>query len=184
MKKSFLSLMCFLLIGCFGLPSAFTDSSGDKLKTANGGESITKAYEYPIQPNTAEWSNFKSTAEKVEASQIPAAILNKLTTSALVETVLNSPLMASMYAFNTRQQGFNTVYGAFNGLQELAKRDDAIFELEQYKNNLQLFDRTDSKAIVHNLYIDTLIEAFSSEGVVTPLYTSDTGKLSLLRLLR
>ena len=164
MKKSFLSLLCFLVICCLGLPSAFTDSSGDKLQADNGGESI---------------------AVKVEASQIPADILNILTTSALVETVLNFPLMVNMYAFNTRQQGYNAVYGAFNGLQELAKRDDAIFELEQYKTKLQLSDSTDSKAIVQNLYIDTLIEAFSSEGVVAaPLYTSDSGELSLLRPLR
>ncbi|MFB9277112.1 hypothetical protein ACFQMJ_34220 [Cohnella cellulosilytica] len=178
MKKSFLSLLCFLVICCLGLPSAFTDSSGDKLKADSGGESIAKAYEYPVQPITAGWSISNSTAAKVKASQIPAAILNKLTTSALVETVLHSPLMVNMYAFNTRQQGYNTVYGAFNGLQELAKREDAIFELEQYKTKLQLLNSTDSKAIVQNLYIDTLIEAFSSEGVVvTPFYTHDSATI-------
>ena len=59
---------------------------------------ITEAYQYPIVPGTAEWASFKTRMEKVAACQIPESILKNMTTEALVETVMNYPLLVDIFA--------------------------------------------------------------------------------------
>ncbi|WP_239617695.1 hypothetical protein [Cohnella mopanensis] len=80
------------------------------------------------------------------------------------------------------QEGFNAVYSAFNGLQELTKRTDAIFELEQFQNKIGALKTTDNKVIAQGLYVEVLIESVSSQSlissnsVVTPYFTNSSVK--------
>ncbi|CAM3920925.1 MULTISPECIES: hypothetical protein [Paenibacillus] len=99
---------------------------------------IDKPYEYPIKPGTDEWKDLADKEEKLKVSQIPEDVLTKLSTEALIESVLNYPLLVDMLAFNSYEQGFNAVASNFNGLQELLKRDDAgikLFEKYNKKNS-------------------------------------------------
>ncbi len=73
-----------------------------------------------------------------------------------------------MYAFNTKQEGFNAIYSSFNGLQELTKRTDAIFELEQYQDMIGLLNTTDTKVITQGLHVEILLEGISSNSIVNP----------------
>jgi hypothetical protein len=63
------------------------------------------------------------------ACQIPDHVLNSISTSGLVDTVLNYPLFSVVLAYDSVQQGFDKVFSKFNGLQELFKRKDAGTEL-------------------------------------------------------
>jgi hypothetical protein len=182
MKKNFLLsiALCFSLLFALALPAAFAESASDEAGIVNNEKSITKAYNYPVKPKTEKWKALKSTEEKVKVTKIPDSILNKMTTEALVETVMNYPLLANMTSFNTRKQGFNAVYGAFNGLQELTKRTDAVFELEQFQNKIGALETSDNTIILQELLIGALIEGVSStslvssNSMVTPYYTNSS----------
>ena len=82
-------------------------------------------YDFPVKPGSQEWAAFTSHDEMLKACQIPEALLNKMSTKGLVETVLNYPLYGDMLAHNIIQEGFEAVVSGFNGLQELLTRKDA-----------------------------------------------------------
>lgn len=97
------------------------------------------SYQYPVKGGTEEWKKFTSHAEMLEVSQVPKTILEKMTTAELVETVLNYPLYGDMYAYDTFQQGIESISTQFNGLSELLKRNDAgIVLLAKYKEKKPL----------------------------------------------
>lgn len=83
------------------------------------------AYVYPVLPGTDAWNALGSHAEMLAVCQIPEDILCRLTTKALLETVLDYPLMGDMHAYSTMELGFLRVRDQFNGLQELVSRPDA-----------------------------------------------------------
>lgn len=84
--------------------------------------SIDEAYTYPIIPETSEWNALETINDKLEACQIPEAILSELTTPALIESVANYPLSVNLYAYNNLEEGYNKVKEQFNGLAELERR--------------------------------------------------------------
>jgi len=165
------------------LPAAFAESTGNSDQYIE--QVITEAYVFPVKPNTEEWKELKSTPEKVRVSQIPDSILYKLNTRALVETVLNYPLMPTIYAFNTKQKGFDAVLNSFNGLQELTKRDDALHELKLYQNELSTKEPTNKLSITHGIYINTLIESISTKkdaSSSTPITNPQGTTISVITL--
>lgn len=185
MKKNLLLpvSLCFSLLFCLALPVAFADSTS--VFTAHSQPniySISSAFEYVVKPNTQEWKKLTSTEEKVKVSQIPDFILSEMTTNALVETVLNYPLLPTMYVFNTSQEGFNAVYSSFNGLQELVKRPDALIELKQKQNKIGYIKATNTAITVQGIYIETLLEGIYSKrsanfsSAITPSYTMSSVK--------
>jgi len=97
------------------------------------------SYQYPVKGGTEEWEKLNSHAEMLDVVQIPETILKKMTTAELVETVLNYPLYGDMYAYDTFQQGIESIIIQFNGLSELLKRDDAgTVLLAKYKEKKPL----------------------------------------------
>jgi len=83
------------------------------------------AYQYPIRPGTAAWAALPDHAAMLRVTQLPAGLAPRLSTEQLVTTVLNYPLLRDAVAFNSVQQGLETVAGRFNGLAELLRRPDA-----------------------------------------------------------
>jgi len=108
-------ILCIFIVACCARqPSATSD---------------TDAYHYPVTPGSAEWKAFTSHDQMLQASQVPASTLKKMSTEGLVVTVMNYPLYGEMLVYNTPQQGFDAVKSRFNGLQQLLRRDDAGVEL-------------------------------------------------------
>ncbi len=91
----------------------------------NNPSAIDDAYDYPVKPGTDAWKALGSHIEMLQVCQIPEIKLQTMSTAGLVETVLNYPLFCDAWAWNTPQEGFNTISGQFNGLAELLKRTDA-----------------------------------------------------------
>ena len=108
-----------LVAGCSLLIYAQNPNSG----TSSG------VYDYPIRPGTEEWKALYSFNDMLEACQIPENVLESMSTSALVETVLDYPLLSVYTAHNDWQQGFDMLVSNFNGLKELFNRRDAGSEL-------------------------------------------------------
>lgn len=98
----------------------------------------TNAYDYPVKPGTDEWASFTSHTEMLDACQIPESVIENMSTSALVETVLNYPLASDMIFHNDIQAGFEAVSTHFNGIQELMSREDAATELISAYKSLDL----------------------------------------------
>jgi len=90
---------------------------------------VNDAYDFPVKPGTEEWKTFQTHGEMLEACQIPEDILKNISTSGLVETVLNYPLLGDYRCYNDFQYGFNQVVSRSNGIQELFARKDAGIEL-------------------------------------------------------
>lgn len=60
---------------------------------------ITDPYEYPYAPGTTLWENTQSRQLRIDACQIPDEILKSMTTSALIDTVLNYPYIMEIATF-------------------------------------------------------------------------------------
>jgi len=88
-----------------------------------------KPYYYPVRPGTPEWATLSGLPGMIEACQIPDKTLERLTTSALIDSVLDYPLMLNIWAFNSPQQGFDSVSSYFNGFAEMFNRPDIGNEL-------------------------------------------------------
>lgn len=135
--KRVLSLSLFLLVG---ISIVFSVVSAKPINTP---------YQYPITPGSIEWEGFESRLDMIDACQIPKHILDKLSTSALLQTVLTYPFLSEMTMFYRTPEeceqeiGFWHIANSFNGLQELIMREDALLELKNYGsfNNL---DNNDS----------------------------------------
>lgn len=99
------------------------------------GNEITEAYIYPIVPDTEEWKKLKTMPEKIEATNVDPEILHKMSTQALVETVVTYPLFDCVHAYDTLAIGFKEVSEYFKGIEELESRDDARDEILKYIND-------------------------------------------------
>lgn len=118
---------------------------------------ITVPYEYPIVPGMDEWADFKTLDEMIAACQIPDKVLSRMSTDALVETVVNYPLAINMFAYSNYQSGFDSVMNYCNGFQELYNRTDSLQKMEKYLNN-QSEKNTDSEVYkLKNLIANTIM---------------------------
>lgn len=111
-----LALLISMISGSFAIDASSMD--GDNYF-------ITTPYEYPITPADDQWKELVSHIDMIDACQIPENILNHMSTEALVETVLNYPLLSDMLAWSDKTAGFKSVASNFNGLTELLSRVDA-----------------------------------------------------------
>lgn len=93
---------------------------------------IKEPYTYPVLPGTEEWLALEDTSARREACQIPEDILKRLTTEALLETVLEYPFFSDVSAYNQARWGYNAVKKRFNGLQELSTRKDLAEVVANY----------------------------------------------------
>ncbi|MDR2969455.1 MAG: hypothetical protein LBV32_07620 [Tannerellaceae bacterium] len=93
------------------------------------------AWDYPVKPGMEEWKKFQTGQEMLDACQIPAKILSKLTTEALVEICINYPMAFDYLAYNNEREAISFMIEHFNGLKELSRRTDGASDLlKAYKN--------------------------------------------------
>lgn len=85
---------------------------------------IDTPYVYPIQPGTEEWAKLDSLDAKIAACKVDPELMNSMTTEALLETVLDYPLLPNIYAFSSAEIGIGSGSGYFEGLQILHDRED------------------------------------------------------------
>lgn len=143
----------------------------------NTSSAITKPYIYPTIPGTDEWCALKTHQEKIDVCQIPENILKKMTTEALIETVLMYPLRVDMLAWDTFDIGFQNVCQQFNGLRELSARVDALQKLSYMNSNtLALVDVSNN---LEPLYAKVIMDGISKQNgqevehrLILPAYIS------------
>ena len=134
----FAGILCLSLL-MLAMPShSMTQTDVAQAASASDG------YDYPVKGGTEEWRAFQTHDEMLKACQIPEDILNSMSTSGLVETVLEYPLYGDMRVYNTIQQGFEAVASQFNGLPELLNRKDAGTELLAIYSKMDPLDIEDN----------------------------------------
>lgn len=100
-------------------------SSGYLVSNRHSMDEDSNQYEYKITPKDAEWKNFKSHDEMVAACRIPSEIVKKMTTEALVNAVMDYPLLIDLLAFNSNEEGIQALLGNSDAFKELTTRTDA-----------------------------------------------------------
>lgn len=101
-------------------------------------QEIDKPYEFPVKPGSEQWAKLNSSIQKDEVCIIPDAVLNGLSTKALLITCLNYPRIVDFFLASDMQSGFNFYSKHFKGLAELLKRSDLNNVLLQSYLNLDI----------------------------------------------
>ena len=128
-RRSFAMGLAILVILFIPLFIFAGHNAGGKLAEA----SMDVPYQYPITPADEAWADFKTSQEMYDACQIPDAVLTRMTTEALLETVLNYPFLGTYKGYDDYETAAGYLCGQFNGLDELLARDDLTgILLERY----------------------------------------------------
>jgi len=98
--------------------------------------SFSQSYNFPVKPGDDAWKALKTGAEKYEVCQIPEVLLSKINTKDLISTNLDYPLLSTIMAYGTVQEGYEKLTLKFNGLQELIKRKDAGVHLLNFYSKM------------------------------------------------
>lgn len=181
-KHGLLSLfLSILLLFSLAVPAAATEINNSTPYIDD------EVYIFPIQPGSAEWLSFTSKQEKLDVCQIPEKKLSVMTTDALLETVLNYPLIHDYLAFNTLNEALETMSSDFNGLRALLARKDFTGTLlnEYSKANvmtsyqLDLQDCTEmSKESIDQFFLTQTLEFLvSCDQMENGAYSVDEQKL-------
>lgn len=124
-----------------------------------GEQMNDNAHTYPVAPGSQEWKEM-TLEERLASCAVSQAEVKGMTTSALVETVLNYPYLLNIYAYNSINEGIQMVSSYFPGLPELVSRSDGVEALQAYCNQkAQMQSDNNSDLDVYNAEI--LIKAIS-----------------------
>ncbi len=93
------------------------------------------SWDFPTKPGKAGWENLKTETERLNAMQVPSAVLSNMETEELLITCMNYPAALFYGAYSNNYVGIQKTIEKFNGLQELLQRKDALKCLTKlYKN--------------------------------------------------
>lgn len=168
MKKIIYFLLASVSIVSFCSLSAQTTSASFNLDYT-----VDTAYEYPIVPGTPEWNELNSLDEKIAACHVDDNLLASMTTPALLETVLNYPLLINMYAYSYPEMGINSVAQYFNGLNLLFARNDA-YDYMIALSQTTTYSEEDPETIVKNNCLISLIHYIENNNI-SPLVVTPGG---------
>lgn len=152
MKKRFFCLLLTFVFITALLGSALASDSSDQPMNPY---TIEVAYVYPVRPGTDEWRALDTPEKKLEACHVPVEQLHCMTTDALLETVLNYPLLVNIYAYNSIEIGIRSVSAYFPGLDELFSRNDAASAFATYASALQQRSAAGDSTLIE-MYLESL----------------------------
>ena len=113
------------------------------------------------------WQQSEDRVERGEMLQLPQYMLDRMTTDALVEAVLDYPFFYDVYAFDDVQVGFDLMMDTFNGVQELADRDDVASVLLDKYCDEDVMMEADSADADSEIFRLTNMEILMSQDFVT-----------------
>jgi len=119
----------------------------------------TDSYNYPVLPGMDAWKNFQSTAEMIEACQIPITTLEELSSEAIFQALWEYPFFFEItYKAGYYQKNFETVFGDNNAYNMFLKRTNAS---EIIYNRLKLVEPVCSICSIYSRGL----ELFMSQSV-------------------
>ena len=129
MRRVFSIIIASLLIISFFGNIYAEDLSGNKLSD--------DLYDYEVTPTDSEWASLE-VAERWCISNIPIEYAETHSSRALLLSLLKCPFISNIYYFNTSNEGIEIFCGDFPAMAVFLNRDDAIEQLNNYKNSFEL----------------------------------------------
>lgn len=108
-------ILVFALSGCDKIPEDEPDNNCQAFEYSD-------TYQYPLTPGTDEWKSYEGNIR--EALQIPADVLEIISTEGLLESLLNHPYFIDYNLYDSRQLGFNHLSYWSPGIGVLLGRPD------------------------------------------------------------
>lgn len=142
--------------------SAMAISIDDGLASS---QRIITEYVYPVTPGTDEWDELETFSQRLAACRIPQETLEQMTTSALVNAVLDFPFLGNILIYENTETGFKNLLNQCDALRELLTRPDGPNLLsESYlslTNTMQTRASADYEThgvqILYPLFLESLI---------------------------
>lgn len=100
--------------------------AGTALRRAASPYTIHTPYAYPVVPGTEAWAALGGIGPMAAATRIPEETLANMDTPALLQTVLDHPLIGDLYLYDSLPAGFAAFSRHCNGVPELLSRPDAL----------------------------------------------------------
>ena len=152
-------LFCLLIV----LVTYNDNSSKDLMLTDNDAiYSLNEPYIYPVVPGMEEWEKLTNHAQKIDVCYVDPDLLRKMTTYALVETVVTYPLFVDAVVYDSFDMGLDMVSKQFAGIDELLNRQDAYANLVLYVSENQSEDNKDNIYVLNAI---KLIKYFEEKGL-------------------
>ncbi|NLE11773.1 MAG: hypothetical protein GX630_09720 [Actinobacteria bacterium] len=149
---------------------------------------VSRAHVYSVKPGEPAWNALHDHDQKAAACHVASDELSRMTTDAVVQTVLDYPLLVDVFAYDTLEEGIERVSAQFAGLSELRSRADAAKVLGNLKDKSSAGNQR-----YRNLCISVLKDYVSQSSpverqvsLVAPAYTTShvlTPKLSWVSTL-
>ena len=165
MRRRYFAMGLAFLVILFVPLFIFTgQNAGGKLAEA----SMEAPYQYPIRPADEAWADFKASQEMYDACQIPDGVLTRMTTEALLETVLNYPFLGTYKCYDDCETAAGYLCGQFNGLEELLARDDLTETLlaRYAKSKVLTQEELNENSRLRLGYVDTFFESDNLEFLI------------------
>ena len=95
---------------------------------------IKDKYKFPDISGMNDWTRPNIIQERLQALQVPDAVLAEISTEGLLETCIEFPYLIDIFHYDNFQNGFEMLQAEFNGFREILKRPDLTTVLiEKYK---------------------------------------------------
>jgi len=82
-------------------------------------------YRYPVTPGGDAWARLLTFDDMARATRLPDGLAARMPTDALLESVLEHPLLMSAVAYNSVQRGIESIAARVDVVGELLRRPDA-----------------------------------------------------------
>ena len=86
--------------------------------TSRKSYDISDPYEYPVTADSEQWSSFTTTAQMFEACQVPENIAEDMSTEALLQTVIDYPMLITVLAQSDQNARYNMLFEYNAALQD------------------------------------------------------------------
>lgn len=147
---------------------------------ANAQTATKLIWDFPVRPGTEEWKNLKTEKERIDAVQVPEAVLEKATAEELVLLTVSFPLFGYYSAFNTPQDGFNIMFSRFNVIRAICSKRENVGKhlISTYKDaGMDGFEKTPVSNEFWTLrlyYVELLL---SQEAIISTMTPADKCEL-------
>lgn len=141
-KKMFTSFCAVSLALCMSIPAFAKEAEVEAVEGSipmeiRSSEKFLseEAHIYDVIPGTDEW-NQMTPEQRYESCKVTIDEVESMTTSALLETVLDYPYFINIYAYDSIDKGIKSLSNYFPGIQELLDREDVNVALQEYSESL------------------------------------------------
>jgi len=124
-------------------------------------------WDYLVKPGSEEW-RYSSYAEKLQKNQPPMSLMNKLTTTELLELCMEYPFNMDILLFNNPNVGISKILKESTCWQEYLKREDALSVLlNEYekrpasRTEISTDKRRKNKTIINTYFLEKIISESS-----------------------